>query len=313
VNLSVVIPVYNEAENINVVLRELFSVCKKIAGIDNLQVLVVDDHSSDGTFDIVNELNDSRITILRLSRRSGSHTALRAGIREAAAGDAVLCISADGQDDPFCLGEMLDKWRSGSHIVWALRKHRKKEPWYVRIPARLFYRLLFSFLRGEDNKIDLSRADFFLLDKKIIQAINACSERNTSLFGLIVGLGFMQGQVEYERRSRLSGRSKWNLRSLFSLSKEWVIAFSGIPLKIASGLGIVMAILGVLCAAYIVIDKIFFSAVIVGWASIAVLILVMGGIQLMILGMVGEYLWRSLEETRRRPLFFIEKRTNKKE
>ncbi|NQT23018.1 MAG: glycosyltransferase family 2 protein, partial [Candidatus Omnitrophica bacterium] len=221
-----VIPVYNEAENINVVLRELFSVCKKIAGIDNLQVIVVDDHSPDGTFDIVNELNDSRITILRLSRRSGSHMALRAGIREAA-GEVVLCISADGQDDPFCLGKMLDKWRSGSHVVWALRKDRKKEPWYVRIPAQLFYRLLFSFLKGEDNKIDLCRADFFLLDKKVIQSINACPERNTSLFGLIVWLGFMQGQVEYERRSRLSGRSKWDLRSLFSLAKDWVIAFQG--------------------------------------------------------------------------------------
>ena len=179
-NLSVIIPVYNEAENIKCTLQEVLSAAKKIEEIKKIDVIVVDDHSSDRTYEVVTELKDPGVRVLRLSRRSGSHTALRAGIMQAE-GDAVLCISADGQDDPFCLRAMLEQLRSGKSVVWALRGDRKAEPWYIRFPAQLFYKMLFSLVKSKENMIDLCRADFFLLDKKITQAINACPERNLSL------------------------------------------------------------------------------------------------------------------------------------
>jgi len=305
-NLSVVIPVYNESENIRTTMQELFSVANKIPDIAGIQIVVVDDHSSDGTYDVAKELNDPRIICLRLSRRSGSHIALRAGIREST-GDAALCISADGQDNFSCLGGMLEKWRAGSSIVWGLRQNRQGEPWYIRKPAQIFYRVLLRLLNSDEQKIDLSRADFFLMDRVIMDAVNACPERNTSLFGLLAWLGFKQDFTEYERRPRLSGKSKWNFKSRLNLAKDWIIAFSGLPLRLASSAGMAMAILGALAAAYIIIDKFFFSNIIPGWTSIVVLILIMGGIQLIILGIIGEYLWRTLDETRARPLFFIEK------
>jgi len=308
--ISVVIPTFNEEKNIKITIPELLSVMDKIPDIEETQIIVVDDCSSDGTFDEVSRFNDPRIVCLKLSKRCGSYTALRAGIREAG-GEAVFFISADGQDDPSCLNNMLEKWRSGTGVVWACRRDRKGEEWYIRRPAELFYKLLFSLLSKEEKKIDLSRADFFLLDRAVVDAINLCPERNTSLFGLIVWLGFGQDFVEYDRRNRLSGTSKWNFRTRFHFAKDWIIGFSGIPLKIASSLGIVMSILGIFGAVYVILDKLFFTNVIAGWTSMVTIVLILGGIQLIILGIIGEYLWRNLDESRKRPLFFIEKRSDR--
>ena len=205
---------------------------------------------------------------------------------------------------------MLDKLHKGANVIWALREDRKDESWYIRQTAQLFYRILFFLLRAKDNGIDLSRADFFLLDRTVADAINHCPERNTSLLGLIAWLGFQQDFVQYHRRRRLSGRSKWSFRSRLHLAKDWIIAFSGLPLKIASVVGMVMSVLGALSVVWVIIDKLFFSEVIVGWTSIVVLILFLGGMQLVILGVIGEYLWRNLDESRNRPLFFIEKQSD---
>jgi len=307
-DLSVVIPAYNEGNNIQGVIEELFSVIKKIPEIKKVQVIVVDDHSADATYEQILKLSDPRVICLRLSRRSGSHVALRAGLSLVKA-QAALCISADGQDNPACLSEIVDRWKKGANVVWALRKDRNDEPWHIRRPAELFYKLLFLMLNTELRTVDLSRADFFFLDNKVVEAINSCPERNTSLFGLIVWLGFKHDFVEYLRRHRLSGRSKWNFRSRFHLAKDWIISFSGLPLKISSMVGMAMSVAGVFGVAYILIDKIFYSNVVTGWASTVILILTIGGIQLTILGVMGEYLWRNLDESRRRPLFFIEKKS----
>ncbi|MDO8535872.1 MAG: glycosyltransferase family 2 protein, partial [Candidatus Omnitrophota bacterium] len=220
-NLSVIIPAYNESENIRSTVLEMLSMAEKIREIKDTEVIVVDDHSSDKTFAAVVEIGDPRVRCIRLSRRSGSHTALRAGIRMAS-GEAVFCISADGQDDPACLGNMLVRWRNGANIVWALRRDRANESWYIRKPAEFFYKILFSLLSAKGSKIDLSRADFFLLGRTVVDAINACPERNTSLLGLIAWLGFNQDSVESERRERISGSSKWNFKSRFRLAKDWI-------------------------------------------------------------------------------------------
>ncbi|MBU0605765.1 MAG: glycosyltransferase family 2 protein [Candidatus Omnitrophica bacterium] len=306
--LSIVIPAYNEAENIKATINMLLSSIETLPKLGGFEVIVVDDCSTDGTYGRVVSIGDPRIGCIRLSRRAGSHTALRAGIKEST-GDAVLCISADGQDVPSCLGTMIGKLEKGSNVIWALRTSRKDEPWIARMPAKVFYKLLFRMLNQKDSKIDLSRASFFMLDRVVIDAINSCPERNTSLFGLIAWLGFNQDSVESERRLRLSGGSKWSFKSRFRLAKDWIIAFSGLPLKMASLTGIFISMLGALGALFIIIRKLFYGYTVMGWPSTVVLILLLGGIQLVMLGLIGEYLWQNLDESRNRPLFFIEKRS----
>ena len=308
--LSVVIPAYNESDNVKSTIGELFSIIGKISIIEKVQIVVVDDHSSDNTYDVVSQMSDQKIRCLRLSRRSGSHIALRAGLMEAD-GDVVLCISADGQDNPSYLGEMLSKWRSGDKIVWALRNNRNNEPFFLRLLANMFYSTLFWLTRNEQPDVDLSRTDFYLIDRVVVDAINSCPERNTSLFGLIAWLGFTQGFIQYDRRERVAGSSKWNFRSRLRLAKDWIVAFSGLPLKAMSVFGIFTAILGFMYAVYVFINAIMGSPS-EGWSSIIIAVLIVGGIQMIMLGIIGEYLWRNLDESRKRPIYFIEKRTNKK-
>jgi len=310
--LSIVIPAYNEADNIRVTVEELLRTADKIAMIDEIKLVVVDDHSSDDTFHVVSEANDPRVRCMRLSRRSGAHTAIRAGLKEAD-GDATLCIDADGQDDPAILARMVEKWSQGSHTVWAVRENREDEPWHIKGPAQLFYKIMKWLSYDREMNIDLSRADFYLLDRTVVSAVNACRERNTSLFGLIVWLGFNQGFVEYKRRFRRHGKSKWNFKSRLKLASDWIVAFSGIPLKIASSLGIVTAILGVVYAVIVIMNRLMFNIKVEGFATIVVFILVLGGLQLTMLGIMGEYLWRNLEESRNRPMFFIEKRSDERD
>jgi dolichol-phosphate mannosyltransferase len=222
-----------------------------------------------------------------------------------ASGDAALFISADGQEDPRCLKAMLDKWSGGAKVVWALRKNRDDEPWHIRVSARIFYKIQEWFNRDEYNKVDLYRADFYLLDKVVVDAVNSCPEKNTSIFGLISWLGFNQECVEYERCRRKYGKSKWTFRSRLNLAMDWIIAFSGLPLRIISITGIAVASLGLIYAAFIIINGLS-GRLVQGWASTMAAILVLGGIQMMMIGVIGEYLWRNIEESRNRPLYFIE-------
>ena len=308
-NLSVVVPAYNEADNIKTTVEELLKVIGRISDIGDVKVVVVDDHSSDNTYDMVRNMKDPRVMCLRLSRRSGSHAALRAGFIESN-GDFVMCLSADGQDDPNCLNQMLLKLYSGCNIVWALRKNRNNESMILRLFAKTFYKILLKLTGSEQSGIDLSRADFYILDRPVLEAIKSCAERNTSLFGLISWLGFKQEFVEYERRERKSGLSKWSFRSRLRLAKDWIIAFSGLPLKLMTVAGFIVAFIGFSYATFLIINS-FLKNPIAGWSSIMVAVLVLGGIQMIMLGIAGEYLWRNLDESRKRPLYFIEKKTPK--
>jgi len=302
--ISVIIPAYNEKENIKGTIGELLKVFDRIAGEEEFNIIVVDDHSSDTTRDIVKGVTDKRVNYLRLSKRSGSHVALRAGMLHAGS-DAIIYVSADGQDNPEAIAGMVERWKNGAHVVWALRKTRKGESWYVRLPAVLFYKLILMFSESKETAVDLNYADFFLLDKKVVEAINKCPERNTSLFGLISWVGFKQDFVEYERRERTSGTSKWTLKSRIRLAKDWIVAFSGVPLKIITNFGMFFALIGFIFGIILIIN-VFLGKPLYGWSSLMVAILVMGGIQMMMLGIIGEYLWRGLDESRRRPIYFIE-------
>lgn len=305
---SVVIPAYNEAQNITQTIMELKQVLAPSGFAHDYEIIVVDDHSNDKTYEFVESFKEEKIKCIRLSRRYGSHTAIRAGFA-ASKGDAVLCIAADGQEDTAVVTEMAEKWNRGAKIVWALRKQRNAEPWYIRRSAQLFYRFLAWLGDTEHVDIDFSRADFFLLDRHVVDAINACAERNTSLFGLIVWLGFTQDFVEYDRAPRRYGKSKWNFISRLRLAKDWIVAFSGVPLKLMSIVGFIIAIIGFVYGIYVVIFALMGRIPPSGWSSIIVAVFVLGGVQMIMLGIVGEYLWRNLDESRKRPLFFIETTT----
>jgi dolichol-phosphate mannosyltransferase len=304
-NLHILMPALNEEKNIRSAIHELVSAVSALSDVGELRITVVDDHSSDATFDIVQGIQDERVSCIRLSRQSGSHVALRAALKESV-GDVVLCISADGQDDPSCIAQMLHKWSSGAHIIWALREDRSEEYWFSCLTAQMFYRVLVWLTHAGTADIDLSRADFFLLDTKVVNAINDCPERNTSLFGLIAWLGFKQDFVIYKRRKRLHGSSKWSFRKRMRLAKDWIVAFSGLPLKMMTHVGIWVALMGFAYSVYIAVNF-SIGEPIQGWSSTMVVILVLGGMQMIMFGIVGEYLWRNLDESRRRPLYFIER------
>ncbi len=304
--LSIIIPAYNESANIGRVVNELIDHVFNCQSITDYEIIVVDDHSSDQTYETVKLVNNPKINAIRLSRRSGSHTALRAGLQKST-GDIVLCISADGQDDPKVLNEMVDKIRTGNHIVWALRISRD-EPLRSRLFASTFYKLL-KFFMQEKSEINLANADFYMLNRKVVNAINRCDEKNTSLFGLIIWLGFKQSYVEYVRRDRMSGSSKWNFKSRVRLAKDWIISFSGLPLRFITYIGIIASVIGFLYAIFLVFYSLLGYAK-PGWAEAVIIGLVSDGIRMVMLGIVGEYLWRTLDETRKRPLYFIEEDSN---
>jgi polyisoprenyl-phosphate glycosyltransferase len=307
VKLSVVIPSYNESENIESTVAEVIS---RIRGhVEEYEVIVIDDHSADETFERLLAMKGVTMRCLRLSRRSGSHVALRVGLA-AATGDVALCISADGQDDPSVVGHMLERWRSGAHIVWALRRDRNEEPLHIRLLARVFYRLLRYFNQPANRDLDLSRADFYLLDRRVVDAVGSCGERITSLFGLIAWMGFRQESVDYVRRLRRSGNSKWNFSSRMALALDWIVAFSWLPLRFSIMLGLTLAAVGALYALFVVINAILGRPV-EGWSSVIMAVLILSGVQLVMLGAIGEYVGRGLDEARKRPIAFVEREIRK--
>lgn len=307
VSLSVVIPAYNEKGNIIRTIEEIIGVINGIPCINEYQIIVIDDHSSDGTYDVINDLRDNRIRCIRLSKQIGGYAAVRAGLRESK-GNVTLCIAADGQENPSCIMEMINKWQNGADVIWAIRRNRKNERLDIRVFSQLFYKILNLFISQKDYSVNLLSADFCLIDKNVVKAINLCEERNTSFFGLIVWLGYNHDFVIYDRRPRFLGKSNWSFKTRFRFAKDWIIAFSGLPLRLMTFIGFITAFIGFLYTIVIIIIS-FRGYPVQGWASTMIAILIIGGLQMIMLGIIGEYLWRTLDETRKRPLYFIEKMT----
>ena len=299
--LSIVSPVYNEAEN----LGEFYS--RVINATDNLnleiEIIYINDGSQDSTIDIITKQRqiDNRITIIDLSRNFGKEIALTAGL-DYSSGEAVIVIDADLQDPPELIPKLVEKWREGYDVVNAKRIKRKGESLLKKVMSYIYYRLLFYL---SDINVPRDTGDFRLLNKNALDALLKLREKHRYMKGLFVWVGFKQKEIEYEREARFKGKTKWGFFSLFNLAFDGLTSFSIMPLRLASTIGFLSALIGFFYGAVIVFKTLFFHEPVAGFTSLVVLITFFGGIQLLSIGIIGEYIGRIFNETKNRPLYVV--------
>lgn len=301
--ISVVMPVYNEAANVSA-MHEALSVTLSGCPSFDWEFVFVDDGSTDNTFELLEQANgiDPRVKVIRLSRNYGSHIGAAAGLRFAS-GDATLIMAADLQDHPREIPRLVERWREGFDVVWAIRSQRSDGK------LDIFLSHVFAAMIRQVALPNYPRAGtvgFCLIDRKVIDALNRFPERNRMIFGLILYSGFRQTYLTYDRQERHSGHSKWPFRSKVKLTLDTVVSFSALPLRLAALIGIITAFLSLTFAGYLVIYRLVEDEFTVpGWTSIIVIVFILSGLQLTVLGMLGEYLWRALEDARERPIFLV--------
>ena len=306
--LSVIVPCYNE----EAVLRETHQRLNEVLqGMPELQfeIIYVDDGSFDQTRQVLSELqaNDDRVRVLRLSRNFGHQIAVTAGL-EQAAGDAVVIIDADLQDPPEVIPEMVARWREGHHVAYGSRIGRQGESRLKLWTAKVFYRLI---NRLSETKMPLDTGDFRLLDRKVVDVLLAMPERGRFLRGMVSWIGFQQVSVPYQRLSRPAGESKYPPVKMLRLAMDGIISFSAVPLKFAVWTGLLtiwLALAGIVVAVVVRLFGLYDLKLGQGWASLFVAVLFMGGVQLLCLGIMGEYLGRIYIEVKRRPLYAVQER-----
>ncbi len=303
--VSIVVPVYHNATSLPDLLTQFQSLASRNP-LEDFEFVFVDDGSRDASYEVLCALGrrEPRMRVIKLSRNFGSNAAFAAGLGHAK-GDAVACIAADLQDPPELIDEMLVAWRRGSKIVLAARNGRD-DSLLTSLLANTFYAL---FRRFAIKTMPKEGFDFFLLDGQAVKLINSIQESNVYLMGLILWLGFEPEVVYYRRRDRDAkyGTSMWTLFKKIKYFIDGFVAFSYTPVRACSLLGILVSFFGLLYAIGIVIGKLIFQFRVEGWSSLMVVILIVSGVQMMMIGVLGEYLWRNLEETRRRPRYIVEK------
>jgi glycosyltransferase involved in cell wall biosynthesis len=299
---TIVTPAYNEAQNLPVLYERLRRVLDSI-NVD-WEWIVVDDHSTDGTFEVLTHLaeQDSRLRGFRFSRNFGSHTAITCGLNHAR-GDCAIIMAADLQDPPEEIPRLLAEWQHGAQVVWAVRARREGESVTYLGFARLYYALMRR--TGALRDLPAAGADFFLIDRRVIDTFRQFHESHVSIVGLITWMGFCQAVVSYSKQSRLYGRSGWNLEKKLKVVVDSITSFTYFPIRLMSYVGFTTALLGFLYASFVVFNALR-GLPPQGWASLMVVVLILGGIQMVMLGVLGEYLWRALDESRRRPRYIIE-------
>jgi glycosyltransferase involved in cell wall biosynthesis len=298
---SIVIPIYNE----EAVVPELYRRLKVV--IDSFdapaEVIFVDDGSADSTFQQLSGLAaaDKRVKVLRFSRNFGHQIAISAGI-DHASGDAVVLMDGDLQDPPEVLPKFIERWRAGNDVVYAVRKKRKENV-LKRAAYAVFYRLLkkLSYL-----DIPLDSGDFCLMDKRVVRTIRQLPERNRFVRGLRTWAGFRQVGLEYERDARFAGEPKYTFGKLVKLAYDGIFSFSTIPLRLAVYAGFTFASVAFLGGMFITYRKLFYGIDVQGWTSIIVVSTFLGGIILMMIGVIGEYVGRIYDEVKQRPLYIVQ-------
>lgn len=302
--LSVVLPVYDELENLRPLVAQLAPVLERITQ-GSWEIVFSNDGSRDGSAEALDALHaeERRVKVIHFSRNFGHQAALSAGL-EAASGQAVVLMDADLQDPPEVLERFVEKWRAGHEVVFAVRR-RRKENVFKRAAYSVFYR---SMRWIAEIDVPLDAGDFCLLDRSVVDEMVALPERHRFLRGLRSWMGFRQTGVEYERAARAGGEPKYTSRKLVRLAISGYVGFSSFPLRASSWLGIAAAGSGFVLALWAIATKLLGIPTPRGWASTVAIILFVGGVQLLVLGVIGEYLGRVYDEVRGRPTYVVRKR-----
>jgi len=299
--LSVVVPCYNESDGLRALIAALTPVLEPLA--PSHEILLVDDGSRDDTFSIARELSrsDPRVKALRFARNFGKEAAMAAGLSHAT-GDAVVLMDADLQHPPTVIPGMLSLWNDGADMVIAVRRHRDTDSWMRRLVSRAFYHL---FDAMSEVRIPQGAGDFRLFDRKVVQAIVSLPERNRFMKGITSWVGFRQECLPFDVANRASGKSSWNLLKLLRYAWDGITSFSTLPLRVWSVLGTAIAGLSALYGLWLVISTTVFGIDVPGYASLMVSTLFLGGVQLISLGVLGEYVGRIFLEVKMRPMYLI--------
>ncbi len=300
--LSIVVPMLNEEAGLPALHERLSAAVADISG--GFEILYVDDGSTDQTAAVLARLQEQcrNVSTLRFSRNFGKELAITAGLRHAR-GDAVVVIDADLQHPPEIIPDMVAAWRQGADVVNMRRRSRAGESWLKRTAAHLFYRIINQL---SDTPVPENVGDFRLFSRRAVNALNQMPERNRFMKGLFSWIGFRQATIDFDVGVRTTGRSRWPFGQLWALAIEGVTAFSIAPLKVASKVGLVSALLAFATGLYFLVRTLLFGDPVQGFPTLIVVVLMLGGLQLMAIGIVGEYLGRLFLESKQRPLYLVE-------
>lgn len=300
---SIVAPCWNEEETLPELYRRIAEVMEQLQ--ECWELVLINDGSTDNTTQVMRQLheNDPRIHYVEFARNFGHQIAVTAGM-DFAQGQVVILIDADLQDPPELILRMIDKWREGYHVVYAVRSERKGESWFKLFTAQLFYRLIY---RITDVNIPLDTGDFRLMDRQVVDQMKGMKEHHRFIRGLTSWVGFKQTGVEYVREERFAGETKYPLRKMVRLAITAITGFSIFPLQLATFVGFATAIVSAIFIIFVIIARLSGYQAFEGQATTLVMVLFLGSIQLISLGIIGEYLGRIYDEVRGRPLYVVNK------
>ena len=307
--VSLLIPAYNEEDTIPLLYDELNKVLETIPGYE-FEILFVNDGSSDNTLNILRNMQqrDTRINYISFSRNFGKETAMAAGF-DYVTGDAAVIMDADLQDPPELIGEMIKYWEEGYDDVFAKRRNREGETWLKKFTSAAFYKLLQKMTK---IPIQEDTGDFRLLDRRAIESLKKLREKQRYTKGMFSWIGFNKKEILFDRKPRAAGKTKWNYLKLFNLALEGVTSFTTSPLRISTIIGILVSIFSMIYMVIVLIKSLIWKDPVQGYPSMMVTILFLGGVQLVSLGIIGEYVGRIFNETKYRPLYIIDEHNNEK-
>ncbi len=306
--ISLVIPMYYEEQVAEECYKRVTKVLKDLNDY-NYEIIFINDGSKDKTLEILENLakTDDNVKIISFSRNFGHQAAVTAGLKYVS-GDAIIIMDADLQDPPELIPDMLEYWKNGYEVIYGKRKKREGESAFKLLTAKVFYETLNKL---SDVEIPKDTGDFRLVDKKVVDVINSLPEHNKFLRGLFSWVGFKQYAYEYERKERFAGKTKYPLKKMLKLAKDGILGFSTKPLKIVGGLGIISVLISIAILIYAILSFTYkWNSLTPGWTSIMCTMTFLGGIILLSLWMIGEYIARIYDETKQRPEYIIDKTIN---